>query len=133
MGVRGEESCAEAGDESVSNTGGRCSVREASRFGATDVRLESDSDSFLSLRTSERSLDSLFSTLISVLNFGDLIAVLAFEVFDLEDSFDSSSSFLSLEDRLDRELRRELRELGLDSVSTSSCTFVIRDGVAFLC
>jgi hypothetical protein len=53
--------------------------------------------------------------------------VLAFEPFDFADTFDLSSlSFFVLP-------KKEFRELGLGSDSSSSCSFVIRVGVAFLC
>jgi hypothetical protein len=69
------------------------------------------------------SCGSVFAS--SVFNIGAFTAVLAFEVFDLADSFEPSS-FLNLPNH-------ELLELGLSSVSSSSRTFDIRVGVAFLC
>lgn len=120
VGVRGDESCAEAGDEPVSRKGGS----GPSRLGATEVTFESP-DPMPESRT-RSSVDA--PTLC--LNVGDLIAVLAFdEFFDLVDSLERSSlSFFG-------DLTPDVREFGrgVSSSAVSSCTLLIRFGVAFLC
>lgn len=115
MGVAGDESCTEAGDESVSKVGGRWA--SWSCFGATDVTLDSLDSSLLALRISSVNA-------ASVVYPGVLIAVLA---FDLADTLDPSSF------TLDALLNQEFRELGLTSDSTSSVTLDIRLGVALRC
>jgi hypothetical protein len=109
VGVRGDESWAEAGDESVSTTG-RASC--GSFFGVTDVTVDAPE--------STRSVSVTDST-VGLFVAG--IAVLALDFCDLTDSFEPSFSF-------DRLMDDDL-ELGLDS--DSSCTFAIRDGVLFCC
>ena len=76
MGVLGDESCAEAGDESVSSAGRSPGVSIESWFGATDVTFD----------PAESRLSSV-KTLVS-LDLGDLI-VLAFDPLDLTETLDS--------------------------------------------
>ena len=116
VGVLGDESLADSGDEYVSKFGGGCFL------GATDVRFESPDPTSALSSTLKLLLDSFSGTFRGVFN-----AVLALEAFDLVDSVDFSS--LSLFILLDC----EVRELGLRSSSSSSCIFDMRLGVAFLC
>lgn len=119
MGVLGDESCAESGDESDPSSGGRileglgCSL-----LAATDVTFESAPDPM------PESRSTLFEASFSLFV---LLIVLAFEPLDFVDIFDLSS--LSLEVFPDH----EFLELERDSISSSSCSFDMRLGVAFLC
>ena len=126
VGVLGDESCAESGEEYVSNAVGLSTVASGWDFlGATDVTFESIRDSVF-----PSPLCSLFTFSPSKVAsgfLGDLTAVLAFEFLDFTDIFDLTSlSFLVRP-------KKEFLEPGLDSVSSSSCNFVIRVGVAFRC
>ena len=76
MGVLGDESCAEAGEESVSTVGRLSGVSAESWFGATDVTFDPAESRFSSVKT-----------LVSLV-LGDLI-VLAFEPLDLTETLDS--------------------------------------------
>jgi hypothetical protein len=109
VGVLGEESIAEAGEESVPGDSGRLpGVSAESWFGATDVTFDPPTE--------------LISRYSSLGPLGDLI-VLAFEPLDFIESLDLSSLLLN----------HELLEPGLVSTSASSCIFVTRGGVAVLC
>lgn len=115
MGVFGEESCAEAGEESVSIlVGRRRDVGCDCLLPATDVTLESSSSSYLSV------LEALE---LDVRRGG----VPVFDGLDFED-VDDRSSFSFLDD-----FRcSELRELGLEDISEpSSLTLLIREDVDF--
>jgi hypothetical protein len=90
VGVRGDESCAESGDESVSKTGGRFkdtfgSLFSWSCFGATDVTFESTPDPIPESRTRRSSVEPLPSFIL-----GDLM-VLALELFDFTETFERVS------------------------------------------
>ena len=129
VGVRGDESCAESGDESVSKTGGRFEVTSGSlfswsRFGATDVTFESTPDPMPESRTRRSSAEALSSFIL-----GDLI-VLAFELFDFIDTFDRVSLIWSFPAILPN---HELLDTDLASASTSSWTFDMRLVLCFLC
>jgi hypothetical protein len=125
VGVRGDESCAEPGEESVSKAGGRGLESALDSFlGATDVTFESTPDPIPESRTRLSSDKPL-----SMLTFGDLI-VLAFECLEFTEIFDLRSSSFPI---LDVREKKDVCELGLISVSSSSCTCVIRVGVGFRC
>jgi hypothetical protein len=127
VGVLGDESCAESGEEYVSKAAGLCSdVSGWGPLGATDVTFESTRDPvFPSLFPSPFACSP--STVVASGFLDALTAVLAFEFLDFTDTFDLTPlSFLVLP-------KKEFLELGLDSVSSSSCNFVILVGVAFRC
>jgi hypothetical protein len=109
VGVLGDESCADAGEESVSNVGGLWPVLSAeSCFGATDVTFDPTTEPIPESRIWLSSVTPLLS-----LTLGDLI-VLALEPLDLTETLDLSS--LSLEILPNH----EFLELGLASASASS-------------
>lgn len=113
VGVLGDESCAESGEEEVSRTGGW------PLLGATDVAFESPRDLVFPCSSSAAKPSSLV--------FDVLTVVLIFEPLDFTDTLDLSSfSFFVLPDS-------EFLELIRDSVSSSSCNFDMRLGVAFFC
>jgi hypothetical protein len=115
VGVLGDESCAETGEESVSDACGLPGASAESRSDAPGVRFESITEPM------PESRFSLVKPLMS-LDFGDLM-VLAFEPLDLTEIFESLVVLPN----------HELLELGLASASTSSWTFVIWVGVSFRC
>jgi hypothetical protein len=124
VGVLGDESWADSGEESVSNGGGCFTGTSWFFLGATDVTLESTPEPIPESRI--RTSSEEYSPFL-----GDLMAVLVRDPFDFDDTFDDLSSLFSFFD-VDL-LKEEFLELGLPCSSRSSWSFDIREGVPFLC
>jgi hypothetical protein len=124
VGVLGDESWADSGDEYVSKGGGLLAESSGCAcFGATDVRLESPDEAFAS-RPSPIGCDSPPSVVgFGNFSLGDFRAVLAFEALDFVDTLDLTSFVRP---------NQEFLDTGLGSISLSSCSFDFRLGVAFL-
>jgi hypothetical protein len=92
VGVLGDESWADSGDEYVSKGGGLLAESSGCAcFGATDVRLESPDEAFAS-RPSPIGCDSPPSVVgFGNFSLGDFRAVLAFEALDFVDTLDLTS------------------------------------------